>query len=71
MTHPIPGVKYLTSKDVAHRLGVTPRTVGKWIESGMIEPTWRTLGGHARFSREYVLSLRTKQREYAKTKESE
>ncbi|MCO1660377.1 helix-turn-helix domain-containing protein [Pseudonocardia humida] len=47
--HPRPGVRYLTSAEVARHLGVAPRTVGKWPETGLITPTSRTLGGHSRF----------------------
>jgi excisionase family DNA binding protein len=52
--HPQPGYHYLTSAEVARHLGVSPRTVGKWLERGLITPTWRTLGGHARFLAEDV-----------------
>lgn len=52
--HPRPGHMYLTSMQVARLLGVSTRTVGKWLERGLIAPTWRTLGGHARFTTEDV-----------------
>jgi DNA-binding transcriptional MerR regulator len=50
--HPIAGVAYLRSADVARMEGVALRTVGKWLERGLLVPTWRTLGGHARFAPE-------------------
>jgi len=52
--HPVPGAQYLTSMQVARLLGVSTRTVGKWLERGLIVPTWHTLGGHARFTAEDV-----------------
>ncbi|MBA3906786.1 MAG: helix-turn-helix domain-containing protein [Pseudonocardiales bacterium] len=39
----------LTTAEVARRLGVAPRTVGNWIQSGRLKPTLTTMGGHARF----------------------
>jgi hypothetical protein len=48
--HPRQGVVYLPSGQAAERFGVTPRTLGKWMETGVVQPTYRTLRGHARFS---------------------
>lgn len=65
--HPRPGVQYLTSMQVARRMGVATRTVGKWLERGLITPSWRTLGGHARFTVEDVERYKTEaQRQHGK-----
>lgn len=50
--HPLPGEQYLTSKGAALYLGVAIRTVGKMLETGRLVPTWKTMGGHARFTTE-------------------
>jgi DNA-binding transcriptional MerR regulator len=43
-------VEYLTSSEVAGRLGVSQRAFNRWVAAGLIVPTWRTLaGGHARY----------------------
>lgn len=47
----IPENRYLTAQEVARTCGVSPRTVGNWIRSGVI-PAHRTVGGHARVSSE-------------------
>jgi excisionase family DNA binding protein len=39
----------ITSGDVARRLGVTPRAVGRWVARGMITPAVTTPGGRYRF----------------------
>lgn len=38
-----------TSSTAAELLGVTPRTVQLWAESGIL-PSWKTPGGHRRYS---------------------
>lgn len=38
---------YLTSADVASRVGVSPRTVSNWIRDGHLK-AYRTPGGHSR-----------------------
>ncbi len=43
--HPRPGVEYLGAGEVAKRLGVDRRTLSRWVEAGLIVPTWRTAGG--------------------------
>ncbi|AFJ01251.1 Excisionase/Xis, DNA-binding protein [Methylophaga frappieri] len=42
-----------TTKDTAQVLGVTPRTIQLWCESGVLE-SWKTPGGHRRFDRQVV-----------------
>jgi excisionase family DNA binding protein len=39
----------LTSGEVARRLGVTPRAVGRWVARGMLRPAVTTPGGRYRF----------------------
>lgn len=41
--------KNYTTKDAARLLGVTPRTIQLWSESGVLHPR-KTLGGHRRFT---------------------
>ena len=38
-----------TSRKAAELLGVTPRTVQLWADSGILQ-SWKTPGGHRRFS---------------------
>lgn len=40
---------FLTSGQVAKRLGVTQRTISSWVAQGKLVPTWTTLGGRHRF----------------------
>jgi excisionase family DNA binding protein len=48
--HPREGVEYLTSTQVAKRLGVSQRSLHRWAEAGLLVPAWRTPGGrHARY----------------------
>lgn len=39
----------LTSGEVARRLGVTPRAVGRWVAREMLKPAVTTPGGRYRF----------------------
>jgi excisionase family DNA binding protein len=39
----------ITSGEVARRLGVTPRAVGRWVARGLIKPAVTTPGGRYRF----------------------
>lgn len=45
----ITGEPYLTTGQVAERLGVTRRAVNKWVTSGVLAPTLRTPGGRLRW----------------------
>jgi excisionase family DNA binding protein len=47
---------WLTSKQVAARLHVTPKTVSRWAKQGRL-PCRRTLGGHRRFDPEQIEQL--------------
>jgi excisionase family DNA binding protein len=39
----------ITSGEVARRLGVTTRAVGRWVARGLISPAVTTPGGRYRF----------------------
>jgi excisionase family DNA binding protein len=39
----------LTSGELAKELGVSLRTVQRWVADGVIEPKLRTAGGHGRY----------------------
>ena len=43
--HPRKGVRYLGSGEVAALLGISRRTLSRWVESGELTPTWRTAVG--------------------------
>jgi excisionase family DNA binding protein len=45
--------KYLSAKEAAALLGISPRTVFRWIEMGRLRPF--RFGGSIRFSREQVV----------------
>ena len=47
---------HLTPGDVAALFGVTPKTIGRWAEAGLL-PVERTPGGHRRFPAEPVYDL--------------
>jgi excisionase family DNA binding protein len=49
---------YLSVGSFARELGVTTRTVERWIAAKRVTPAWRTLGGHARFTWEQVEALK-------------
>lgn len=46
----------LTPGEVARIFGVTPKTVGRWEEAGIL-PATRTRGGHRRFAAQPVYDL--------------
>lgn len=49
---------HLTPRAAAARLGVSTRTLRRYIAAGLIAPASRTAGGHARFDPEQVDALR-------------
>ena len=46
--------RLLTSGELAKELGVSLRTVQRWVADGAIEPEFRTAGGHGRYDPESV-----------------
>jgi excisionase family DNA binding protein len=40
---------FITSGEVARRLGVTTRAVGSWVRKGLLTPAVTTPGGRYRF----------------------
>jgi len=48
----------LTAAETARTLGVSVRTLSRYIDDGLIEPSGRTGGGHRRFDPEVVEALR-------------
>jgi excisionase family DNA binding protein len=39
----------LTSRDLSRRLGISPRTVARWVREGRLTPEYTTPGGQYRF----------------------
>lgn len=54
--------RLLTSGELAKELGVSLRTVQRWVADGVIGPEYRTPGGHGRYDldsvREQLRSLK-------------
>lgn len=48
--------EYVIPQDVVRALGMSPRTVSRWIENGWLSEVI-TLGGHHRFRREEIEAL--------------
>jgi len=40
---------YVTTGELAKALGVSVRAIQMWVEKGLIEPDYRTPGGHMRW----------------------
>jgi excisionase family DNA binding protein len=57
MSRDVRGVTGLTSADVAEILRVSPATVKRWADAGLLRAS-RTSGGHRRFTREEVERFR-------------
>jgi len=49
-------VEIMSTRDAAHSLGVSVRTVQLWVEKGSLE-AWKTPGGHRRIYRQSVDSM--------------
>jgi excisionase family DNA binding protein len=52
---------YMSRSGVARLLGVSPNTVTRWAREGRL-PSQLTLGGHHRFERSVIESLRAEMR---------
>lgn len=50
------GDESLGPSEVARALGVSPKTVSRWAESGWLA-SFTTVGGHRRFGRKYIEEL--------------
>ena len=48
--------EYLTPREAAQMLGVSPKTVVRWAAEGRIS-SLVTLGGHRRFKRDEIVEL--------------
>lgn len=44
----------MTSGELARELGISPRTVARYVREGLLEPTETTLGGHYRWDVDQV-----------------
>jgi excisionase family DNA binding protein len=44
------GEELMTSSELAKRLGVSTRTVSRWVQQGRLEPTFTTPGGQFRYA---------------------
>jgi excisionase family DNA binding protein len=53
---------YMSRSGVARLLGVSPNTVTRWAREGRL-PSQLTLGGHHRFERSVIESLRSEMRQ--------
>jgi excisionase family DNA binding protein len=53
---------WLTLRQASHLLGVAPETLRRWADRGRV-PSFTTLGGHRRFSRQALLALLPAERE--------
>ncbi|GAA4837612.1 MerR family DNA-binding transcriptional regulator [Saccharopolyspora rosea] len=56
--------RLVTSGELARELGISPRTVARYVRDGLLKPTETTLGGHYRWDveqvREQIRELRAK-----------
>lgn len=48
---------YLTTSEIAAKYRVNPSTVRRWVERGVIIPSFTTPGGHHRFRESDLASL--------------
>jgi excisionase family DNA binding protein len=56
----------MSPRQASRELGVTSRTVSRWVEEGRLKIVFRTVGGHARFDTQEVEALRGKRPESEK-----
>lgn len=54
---PAKGAELLTPVQARRRLGISPRTLQRWVASGRITPAARLINGHKRFAPEDVEAL--------------
>lgn len=47
----------MTSAEFAEVFGVRPETLRRWVREGLVSPSFRTPGGHLRFSRSDAAAL--------------
>lgn len=60
-TEPVTADRWMTPGEAAGILGVTPRTVVRWAEAGVLDHM-RTVGGHRRFRHSVILAHRDRDR---------
>lgn len=46
--------RYVTTSEAAKLLNVGVRSLQRWVEAGLIEPDYRTAGGHMRWDVERI-----------------
>lgn len=46
--------RLVTTSEAAHAVGVSARSLARWAQEGVIEPTVRTPGGHLRWNIEQL-----------------
>ena len=56
-----PEPDYLTSAEGARVLGVSPKTLNRWADAGLV-PIIVTLGGHRRFERDDLEKVAVRER---------
>jgi excisionase family DNA binding protein len=41
--------RLVTTGEAARAVGVSPRSLARWAQEGVVMPAWRTPGGHLRW----------------------